>query len=60
MDETKRSNVKECALVVLCQWREKDRAAIADRRNNEAQRSEFKARTKLRDVADRLVNAGES
>lgn len=57
--EQQKPDAQESALVVLTQWRGADRAALADKRSRELQRTEFKMRNRLRDAADKL-SSGES
>lgn len=42
------------AIVAVINWRAKDRIALANRRDRDAQRDEYKQRGNLRQAADQL------
>lgn len=46
--------VQETALRTVVVWRQDDKAAIANPRDRDAQRAEYRSRCKLRDAADKL------
>ena len=54
MQNPNKPDDKECALIVLKQWRGADRAALADRQSRDLQRFEYKLLNRLRDAADKL------
>lgn len=45
---------EKAALSILVDWRETDRAALANKRSRDAQRLEYRRRNDLRAAADKL------